>query len=303
MFEQFLKEEKGKDQFSKSTPSTQEPHTGKSLRNREAQKIKVVEARGKGDRNITCGGAVYLMNGSLVLLDTVYNCCCQYDHSLRYMREFKLSSKPHSVTDIGQDRIAVSLPEENMIQVLNVRDGITCTRNVYTDWPCYALASAGDDKIVVCYEVKHKPEVVMINLDGDKKCTLYTSSSSGSSAAQVGIAYDKLRKRTCVAEGNSTVMCVILKDGTERFRYFQESSFLDPVSSFCNGIDYDHEGNLYFITQHNGINQVSVNGDLLQHWTFNSPSPAALCFCPYGHDFVIVTTSGEVHYFSLKQII
>ena len=92
--------------------------------------------------------------------------------------QIALTSRPRDITVIPPDQLAVTLRDEERIQLLSTRKGLTKTEEIRTAGNCRGI-KYDDGKLIVAYDSKIRPKIEILRLNGEVLCT-FQQNESGS---------------------------------------------------------------------------------------------------------------------------
>jgi hypothetical protein len=82
----------------------------------------------------------------------------------------KLTSSPRDITVIPSDQLAVTLRDEERIQLLTTRKGLTKAEQMRTVGNCRGF-KYDDGKLIVAFDGKVRPKIEILRLNGEVQCT------------------------------------------------------------------------------------------------------------------------------------
>lgn len=118
------------------------------------------------DRDNCCiTGAEFISDGRIVLADQVHRKIKLYDQEYRWIGERVLSARPFDITAISSSEIAVTLPREKRLLLLQVREtDIIILAAIQTGAKCWGISYSNYMLAVCCYD--SPPCVKLMSRDG-----------------------------------------------------------------------------------------------------------------------------------------
>ncbi|KAK3577193.1 hypothetical protein CHS0354_037533 [Potamilus streckersoni] len=233
------------------------------------------DGKDSGYTGITC-----LPDGNILLVDYINYTCRLYDQSNRHLADYTLSSNPCDVCVIEGFRVAVTLPDNEMIQLLTVNDSIHPGRAINTNLRCYGIVALSDDQLVVSGRKKGKLYWCILSLDGSVKLLVKVCHTLWSCS----LATNNSKTRIYVSCFRPSAVYVYSIDGTLIFTY--KHNALDGA----RGVAVDRDENIYVVGENSvNIHQVSPNGTPLHVFSAGIPKgPEAICFTSSGDKFFLM---------------
>ncbi|XP_045184694.2 uncharacterized protein LOC123542768 [Mercenaria mercenaria] len=137
-----------------------------------------INIKGKGDRK-TCyaTGLAFLSPDRLAVADKANkNVKIVNVSNDKIISEIGLSSRPRDVTVIPPKQLAVTLRDEERIQLLSTAKELTKTGQIRTAGKCRGI-KYDDGKLVVAYDVQIRPKIEILSLNGDVLCRFQSNES------------------------------------------------------------------------------------------------------------------------------
>lgn len=196
--------------------------------------------KGKRDNYIT--SCTVLPNGKFIFVDCSDKrlIVCHEDGS--HNRDIPLSNQPWDLTVVGRQRVAVTVPLEHAILIIDVASGLTI-RRFDVESQCYGI-DFSDGKLVV---ISHRDGIKFINLEGNVEESL---SLSVSNVWYVAVCNDQI----VYSEWNTHTIHCCDRDGKTLWK-FKDENLRNP-----RAITYDEEGHIY-VTGRWSNNVVAISPD------------------------------------------
>ncbi|KAK3594542.1 hypothetical protein CHS0354_023598 [Potamilus streckersoni] len=253
----------------------------------------------------------YVSDTQVVLADANNKGC--YLYTLRGegpVAEIKFSSCPFSVISLDQQRIAVSLPEERIIQILEVTDGqFVPLRDILTRWCCYGLGVLDNGRLIVFYDFPSLGAFgIFDELDGRELSYVEISAEKLLSSRELETNMNYFgrneEKFIGVDKTRNMFISIIKRDVSNVRKSYLIGVYPDKHIAFtcrwrgdqgCVGIGVDRSGNVY-VFYRNVIDRLSPAGEELG--AFRCPSVGAgtmeaMGFHPNGEEFIVITRLPE----------
>ncbi|KAK3582640.1 hypothetical protein CHS0354_001685 [Potamilus streckersoni] len=239
-------------------------------------------------------GITRLLDDKIILMDCNISTCRLYDSSFHHLADYKMTSSPLGVCVVEGSQVAVTLPQQKMIQFLTVDSSIHPGRIINTSQGCDGIAALSGNQLVVSCIRNDSLCWCIVSMDGLEKFCVEVCPSSWRSQLSV----NNRRTHIYVSYYNPGAMYAYSVNGTRIFKYKHKT-----LDGAC-GVAVDREDNLYVVGQmSNNIHQVSPDGTPLQVFSTGIPKhPSAICFFSIGDEFLLTEESdGKLaHKFKLK---
>lgn len=146
-------------------------------------KFSVRTTKDKNDCLIT--GTTFLPDGSLVVADHNNGKIKFFNHEFELLSEMGFSSDPWDVSYAGGDQIAVSFPDDNLVQFFKIKTGrvVGSVGNIKTDNRCYGIDIREQKMAVTSRNRKDYSVHVLSLIDGN---VIGTWKKEKTSSASVG---------------------------------------------------------------------------------------------------------------------
>ncbi|KAL3872030.1 hypothetical protein ACJMK2_040000 [Sinanodonta woodiana] len=250
-------------------------------------------------------GGVFLTRSDRILMVDHFNCkCCLFDRSnLRDMvGSYTLSSPPWDTCAINEDEVAVSLPDQNVIQFLSINDEtITPTKSIQARLRCYGLAAISKDRFIVSgYMDTEKPPCWgTLSSSGNEKSFHEFGSPRNAGSSFLVLNPKKTRVYVSLSSGSVYGFSV---DGKKIFDY------KSPDLAKPYGIAVDGYENVYILGYlSHKIHRLSDDGSFLQIFETGIPKyPTRILMVKVnlGRSAAskgILTSSEGIYTFDLKE--
>ncbi|KAK3588883.1 hypothetical protein CHS0354_025866 [Potamilus streckersoni] len=223
-----------------------------------------------------------LPDDKIVFLDMANSRCCLYDSRNQYLSEYKLSSDPRRMCVFAKNEIAITLPEQSMIQFLLIGDTITSKRTISVTRCCTAIASLKSKNLVFAGYHQDSYHWGVLTKNGHEKSCFYIPRQNQSSNGTYLTLNSKRTRVYISCPGNNAVYCFDL-DGIKHFEYTSEN--LNKPADMA----IDNEENLFIVGYYScNIHQLSQDGLVLKVITDGIPQcPMSICFKPSGKQLLL----------------
>ncbi|KAL3891406.1 hypothetical protein ACJMK2_003668 [Sinanodonta woodiana] len=202
-------------------------------------------------------GVTFLPGDRVMLVDHNNNQCILLSSSYQVITSHKVTGNPWNICVLDDQEVAVSLFNQNKIQILSViGDIIRPVRMITTSYNCNGIAAAGKGEMVVNgFCGNKKSQWSLINTRGDVQCTHQYDSPGYNYLNYIAVNNMKTRVYVSVHTKNS-FLCFDM-DGKKLFTY-------SPDNLRCTmGIAVDRYDNIYIIgTNSNNLHQLSPDGSV-----------------------------------------
>ncbi|KAL3888590.1 hypothetical protein ACJMK2_000955 [Sinanodonta woodiana] len=230
-------------------------------------------------------GITILSGNRVMLADWNNSKCILLSSTYQFISSFTLS-KPWDISVMDNEEVAVSLPEQNKIQIMSIHDdNISPIRTITTKHPCCGIAYAMHNTIVIAGTCgTDKYYLSLINMNGDVK-SFHHFDCTGSYCNHVALDKDKTRVYV-TSSGNNSLLCFDI-DGNIQFTYSPDNL------RFPSGVSVDWDDNIYVLgfNSHN-IHQLSPDGSVIQVIQDGVPkNPRGICFDKSKYLFYVTNVS------------
>ncbi|KAL3890807.1 hypothetical protein ACJMK2_003084 [Sinanodonta woodiana] len=259
----------------------------RSTKEPTAERVDVIDLKVPTDHPPWYSSLTFLPGDRLMLDDYNNDQCILLSSSYQFITSHTLTGQPWNICVLDDQEVAVSLYNQNKIQILSViGDIIRPIRMITTKYNCNGIAAAGKGEMVVNgYCGNNKSQWSLINMRGDVKCTHQYDSPSNNF---MHIALNNMKTRVYVSSIMNSLVCFDM-DGRKQFTYGSEI-LRDP-----RGISVDRYDNIYVVGwKTNNIHQLSPDGSVLQVKSSGLPkSPYAICIHKSKEILIITSYSVE----------
>ncbi|KAL3878376.1 hypothetical protein ACJMK2_030765 [Sinanodonta woodiana] len=308
----FQREKTMIDARAKSTADIQRYESKKPLRECQPQIVAAFDIPAcEGGETSRYTSVAYASDTQVVLADANNKGCYLYTLSGEGpIAEIKFSSCPFSVISLDQHRIAVSLPEERIIQIFEVTEGqFVPLRDILTRWCCYGLGVLENGRLIVFYDFPSLGAFgIFDELDGRELSYVEIPAEKflSSKELETNMKYFGRSEEKYIGVDRTSDMfiSIIKRDVSNIRKSYLIGVYPDKHIAFtcrwrgdqgCVGIGVDRSGNVY-VFYRNVIDRLSPTGDELG--AFRCPSGGdgtmeAMGFHPNGEEFIVITRLPE----------
>jgi hypothetical protein len=165
------------------------------LDNREITKVNI---KSESDKKVCYAtGLAFLSPDQLAIADKANKNVKIVDVSHdQIVSHIELTSSPRDITVIPPDQLAVTLRDEERIQLLTTRKGLMRkTEQILTAGNCRGIKNY-DRKLTVTFDGKLRPKIEILNLNGDVLCTFQHNESGSNIFSEpkcIGLSPDSSR--------------------------------------------------------------------------------------------------------------
>ncbi|KAK3578927.1 hypothetical protein CHS0354_035559 [Potamilus streckersoni] len=283
--------------LSKTASNTLPILSLKPTKDCQVERLDIIDIEVPGGYEPFYTGITFLPIGNLMLVDCNNKQCILLSPSYQFLACYKLTGNPADICVIDREEVALTIPSQNKIQILSVRnDTISHVSLMTTIHWCYGIADAGKGKIFVTGNCGNgKCHLSLITMSGDVLSSFQYDDSNGNWNY---IASDCAKTRVYITmQGRDSVFCFNM-DGTKHFTY-SSRNLRKPF-----GISVDRDDNIFVLGYiSNCIHQISPDGSLLQLIRNGVPyNPRAICFSKQ-RDLFLVTNESERRKLYVYQMI
>ncbi|KAL3888676.1 hypothetical protein ACJMK2_001040 [Sinanodonta woodiana] len=215
-------------------------------------------------------------NSKYILLSSTYH----------FISSFTLSHKPWNISVMDNEEVAVSLLDQNKVQIMSIRDDhITPIRTITAKHVCCGIAYAGQNTVVIsgmCGSNKYYWGLLSMNVD---KKSFHQFDCAGSYFNHVALDKDKTRVYVTLP-GSNSLLCFDI-DGNRQFTYSPDNL------RWPSGVSVDWDDNIYVLGYHSrNIHQLSPDGSVIQVIQDGVPkNPRGICFDKSKYLFYVTNVS------------
>ncbi|KAL3891846.1 hypothetical protein ACJMK2_004091 [Sinanodonta woodiana] len=283
--------------LSKTQSNTLSILSRKPTRDCQVERLDIKDIEVPGGCEPFYTGITFLPFGKVMLADCNNKQCILLSPSYQFLACYKLIGNPADICVVDNEEVALTIPSQNKIQILSVRnDAISNVNLITTKHWCYGIADAGKGKMFVTgHSGNGKCQLSLITVSGDVQSSFHYDVLNGNWNY---IASNCARTRVYITmQGRDSVFCFSM-DGTKLFTY-SHSILRKPF-----GISVDRDDNIFVLGYNsNVIHQISPEGSLLQLITNGVPNnPRAICFSKQ-RDVFLVTNESERRKIYVYQLI
>lgn len=247
-----------------------------SLRGKRAEVMKTFDARAPDDVNESWyTGAAFLPDGRLILVDRQNRKIKLFAKNYRCLTTMPFNSKPWDVTVINPAEIAVTLPEERGIQLLNVGDvQFSLGEYFVNNDACFGITYVRGKFFTLAYDGT-PPSLKILDADGRELAAVaYDDDGSQLFSRPVYITSNTKGTLIYVADERRGSVTTLVETAEHCYSY----SSLDL--GHAAGLAIDNEENLYVCRNHaKSVQVVSPEGDrvktLISHDMISYPRAIA----------------------------
>ncbi|KAL3888443.1 hypothetical protein ACJMK2_000810 [Sinanodonta woodiana] len=233
-----------------------------------------------------------------VMLVDNYNCqCILLNSSHKVVTTYKLTGNPCDICVVGDEEVAVTLYDQNKIQILSVRDdSISPIRTITTKCRCFGITTAGNGEMVVVFDCGNNK--YCWSLIRDKREVNYSVQYDSLSGRFNYIAMNNSKTRVYVTVPDTNSLLCFNMEGKKQYTYSPDNL------KFPRGVAVDRDDNIYVVgcNSHN-IHQLSPERCIIQVITTGVPQyPMAISFDSSTDTFIITSSSEtpKLHIYQLK---
>ncbi|KAK3575951.1 hypothetical protein CHS0354_019269 [Potamilus streckersoni] len=226
--------------------------------------------------------ACFLSDGSIMLLYCNDHTCCLFDSEFKYITEFRLSNRPESIRVVGEKEVAVTLPEDHIIQLLATSSPIKPTRAIKTKRICLDVASINRNEFII----SGKTYWSIVSTDNIEK-SFNPIPGDISESSNTSVALDRFKTRVYITVDDQKSLYCYSLDGQILFLYSHKEL------QCPSGVAVANNDTIYVVGRwsHN-LHQISPDGDFLQVTKADIPiNPLDICFNTLGNKFLIINGS------------
>lgn len=247
-----------------------------SLRGKRAEVVKTFNARAEDDTNESWyTGAAFLADGSLLLVDRQNKKIKLFGKNYRLLNSMLFTSKPWDVAVISTTQVAVTLPEERAIQILNVDDQHFSLGDYFIiNEACFGITFVRGKFFTLTYDGL-PPSLKILDSDGKELGSVaYDDDGSQLFSRPIYITANSKGSLIYVADERRGSVTTLIE--TAEFCYSYSSVELGHAA----GLALDNDENLYVCRNHaKSVQVVSPEGErvktLISHDSISYPRAIA----------------------------
>ncbi|KAL3891356.1 hypothetical protein ACJMK2_003618 [Sinanodonta woodiana] len=265
----------------------------------QVEKVETFYVNISGNSNVPYyTGNTILPRDRVMLVDLNNSQCILLNNSHQVVTTYKLTGTPYDICVVGDEEVAVSLYNQNNIQVMSVKDDvISPVRTIPTKYNCSGIAAAGKGEMVVVGDCGNNKYCWSLIRDGrEVSYSDQYDSSSGFLRHYIAVNNSKTRVYVNVPDINS-LLC-FNKEGKKQYTYSHDNL------KFPFGVAVDRDDNIYVVGySSSNIHQLSPDGCIIQVITTGVPkNPRAISFDNRRDTFIITNyfVKTKLHIYQLK---
>ncbi|KAL3842220.1 hypothetical protein ACJMK2_020259 [Sinanodonta woodiana] len=262
----------------------------------QVEKVETFDVNISGNRPWYTGITI-LPRDRVIFVDYDNSLCILLNKSHQVVTTYQLAEKPCDICVIGDEEVAVSVYDQNKIQILSVRDDvISPVSMITTKYKCSGITSAGKGEMVVVGDCGKMKRCWSLIRDGSEVNYSDQYDSSYGNVNYIALNNSKTRVYVTVYYKNSILSFNM--EGKKQYTYSPDNL------KYPRGVAVDRDDNIYVVggASHN-IHQLSPEGCAIQVITTGVPrNPWAISF-DNSRDTFIITNSFEtqkLHIYQLK---
>ncbi|KAL3888767.1 hypothetical protein ACJMK2_001127 [Sinanodonta woodiana] len=242
-------------------------------------------------------GITILPRDRVMLVDRNNSQCILLNNSHQVVTTYKLTGKPCDICEVGDEEVAVSVCDQNKIQILSIRDDvISPVRIITTKYKCYGIAAAGKGEMVLVEDIGNNKYCWSLIRDGRE--VNFSDQYDSLSGRFNYIALNNAKTRVYVTVPDTNSLHCFNMEGKIQYTYSPDNL------TYPLGVAVDRDDNIYVVggDSHN-IHQLSPEGCTLQVLTTGVPKdPCAISFDNSKDTFIITNYSEKpkLHIYQLK---
>ncbi|KAK3604071.1 hypothetical protein CHS0354_014377 [Potamilus streckersoni] len=243
-------------------------------------------------------GVTFLPGDKVVLADYYKSKCILLSSSYQFITSYTLTNNPSDICVLDDEEVAVSMYNQNKIQILSVvGDTIRPVRMITTKYNCDGIEAAGNGDMFVSGPCGYnKGQWSLINMIGEVKCTHKYDSSYSNKGSH--IAVNNMKTRVYISVDNKHLLLCFDMNGKTLFTYSPDN-LQNPF-----GVAVDRYDNIYVLgNSSNNIHQLAPDGSVQQIVNIGVPRyPRTICF--HKSKDILIITNGlderKLHIYQLK---
>ncbi|KAK3603822.1 hypothetical protein CHS0354_042825 [Potamilus streckersoni] len=254
-----------------------------------AKKEGVINVKVPGDNENCIANSVDITDEGDIILSDYNNMKIKlFDQHGIFRSSIKVNSGPRGVAYLYERKVAVSLPDENLIQILSIEGKyLSQFRNIYTQFKAYRLSFFGNQRMLaICDSESHKA-ITVITFDGQVERQI---SKKKGVRGLGGVCFDPVKTYAYISD--KEVVTGYTYAGKRRFQYKFKRTDL-------RGMTCDLQGNVYVCSRDTRqILQLSPEGKLIK--TIVVPmSPQDVAMEPQSNKMVVCGMGNIVHVYRI----
>ncbi|KAL3860364.1 hypothetical protein ACJMK2_010500 [Sinanodonta woodiana] len=260
-----------------------------NLQSSTAKKEGIINVKIPGDKDNCIINSIDITEDGDFLLSDYNNAKVKlFDQYGIFRSSVKLDSGPRGVAYLYERKVAVSLPDQNMIKMLSIEGKyLVHYRDIYTQFKTYRLAYYGNQKMVaICYAMSSKSLTVINPTGGVERHITKKRDFKGLG----GVCFDSIKSYVYVSD----------RDSISAYNYSGKQVFRNTYGrADLRGMCCDFQGNMYVCSRDaRQILQISADGRLVK--TIVVPlSPQDIAIEPMGNKIAVCGLGNLVHLYRL----
>ncbi|KAL3860365.1 hypothetical protein ACJMK2_010501 [Sinanodonta woodiana] len=254
-----------------------------------AKKEGVINVKVAGDNENCIVNSIDITDEGDIILSDYNNMKIKlFDQHGIFRSSTKVNSGPRGVAYLYERKVAISLPDEKLIQILSIEGKyLSQFKNIYTQFKAYRLSFFGNQRMLaICNYETHKT-ITVITIDGEVERQI---SKKKGVRGLGGVCFDPVKTYAYVSDKEFVTGYTYA--GKRRFQYKFKRTDL-------RGMTCDLQGNVYVCSRDTRqILQLSPEGKLVK--TIVVPmSPQDVAMEPQSNKMVVCGMGNIVHVYRL----
>ncbi|KAK3599420.1 hypothetical protein CHS0354_036439 [Potamilus streckersoni] len=232
-----------------------------SFAKRQVKDLDRIFCKHPDDTSDCCiSGCCYINDGKMLLADWNNRCVKLLDKCCNVDSRVSLPQSPWDVTQIDDEKVAVTVPGEKTVFVLTYTKNLQIFGSFETQCECWGITFVEDKFVLTCDPLSAIPNLKFFSLEGKEiKCIINEEKGSPLFKCPNYVITNQIKTLILVSDcGNNLITCLNL-EGEVKFQYRHEKL------NYPTGMTTDCQGNIYICgrNSHN-IHVITAEGVFLR---------------------------------------
>ncbi|KAL3892080.1 hypothetical protein ACJMK2_004317 [Sinanodonta woodiana] len=233
-----------------------EPTTG-PLKDRKAVKVSEFKVKELSDINVChITEIVHLRDARVIMVDFQNYKIKLFGQDHKYKESMQIQERPWSACMLTDTEIAVTVPAQKEIQIIEIKDKMLKKREITTKCQCWAIGTVHDHLVITT----GRHSVIILDMHGNEIKTVWTDTSHSQRQLKTNfIKVDSTKPALYISHETANKLVAYSLTWDSLFTY------KNPDLKTPAGIAIDREGNIYLCGYNSHcVQQISSEGKIIK---------------------------------------